>query len=115
MPIPNGVFAENCYLVIDERAGECAIVDPGEEAGLILHKVRASGARPVAILNSLRFGALEDARTRFLLGGVVGGIGHYGNCFGCPTVGGEISFDAGSESAANVIALRPVPVTAQAI
>ena len=49
VPIPNGVFAENCYLVIDERAGECAIVDPGEEAGLILHKVRASGAKTVAI------------------------------------------------------------------
>ena len=47
--IPNGVFMENCYLVIDEAARECAIVDPGEEAGLILNKVRASGARPVAI------------------------------------------------------------------
>jgi hydroxyacylglutathione hydrolase len=49
VPIPNGVFAENSYLVVDERAGECTIVDPGEEAGLILHKVRESGARPVAI------------------------------------------------------------------
>lgn len=47
--IPNGMFAENCYLVIDEQAGECAIVDPGEEAGLILHKVAESGAKPVAI------------------------------------------------------------------
>ena len=47
--IPNGVFAENCYLVIDEDAHECAIVDPGEEAGLILHKIAASGARPTAI------------------------------------------------------------------
>ena len=47
--IPNGIFAENCYLVVDEAAGECAIVDPGEEAGLILHKVQESGARPVAI------------------------------------------------------------------
>ncbi|HTI04460.1 MAG TPA: MBL fold metallo-hydrolase [Gemmatimonadales bacterium] len=49
VPIPNGTFAENSYLVIDEQAGECAIVDPGEEAGLILHKVRASGTKPVAI------------------------------------------------------------------
>jgi len=49
VPIPNGMFAENCYLVVDERAGECAIVDPGEEAGLILHKVEESGAKPVAI------------------------------------------------------------------
>jgi glyoxylase-like metal-dependent hydrolase (beta-lactamase superfamily II) len=47
--IPNGVFAENCYLVIDEQARECAIVDPGEEAGLILHKVQETGATPVAI------------------------------------------------------------------
>ena len=47
--IPNGAFLENCYLVVDETAGECAIVDPGEEAGLILHKVEQAGARPVAI------------------------------------------------------------------
>lgn len=47
--IPNGQFVENCYLVVDERAGECAIVDPGEEAGLILHKLAATGAKPVAI------------------------------------------------------------------
>jgi hydroxyacylglutathione hydrolase len=47
--IPNGVFAENCYLIVDEEAGECAIVDPGEEAGLILHKVKETGAKPVAI------------------------------------------------------------------
>ncbi|HWC74842.1 MAG TPA: MBL fold metallo-hydrolase [Gemmatimonadales bacterium] len=49
VPIPNGVFAENCYLVVDEEARECAIVDPGEEAGLILHKVQETAARPVAI------------------------------------------------------------------
>jgi hydroxyacylglutathione hydrolase len=47
--IANGAFVENCYLVIDEAAAECAIVDPGEEAGLILHKVEQAGARPVAI------------------------------------------------------------------
>jgi glyoxylase-like metal-dependent hydrolase (beta-lactamase superfamily II) len=47
--IPNGVFAENSYLVVDEHAAECAIVDPGEEAGLILHKVQETGAKPVAI------------------------------------------------------------------
>jgi hydroxyacylglutathione hydrolase len=47
--IPNGQFVENCYLVVDEAAAECAIVDPGEEAGLILHKVAAAGAKPVAI------------------------------------------------------------------
>jgi len=47
--IPNGPFVENCYLVVDEPARECAVVDPGEEAGLILHKVAATGAKPVAI------------------------------------------------------------------
>ena len=47
--IPNGVFAENCYLVVDEQARGCAIVDPGEEAGLILHKVEETGAQLVAI------------------------------------------------------------------
>jgi phosphoribosylformylglycinamidine synthase len=51
------------------------------------------GARPVALLNSLRFGPLTDPRTRYLFGGVVAGIGGYGNCIGVPTVGGEIAFD----------------------
>jgi len=63
--------------------------------GGILRDIFTMGARPVAILDSLRFGAFDDARTQFLLGGVVGGIGHYGNCFGTPTVGGEITFDPG--------------------
>jgi glyoxylase-like metal-dependent hydrolase (beta-lactamase superfamily II) len=47
--IPNGQFLENCYLVIDEAARECAVVDPGEEAEMILHKLRETGATPVAI------------------------------------------------------------------
>ncbi len=47
--IPNGRFAENCYLVIDEPRGECAIIDPGEEAGLIAHKLEAAGVKPVGI------------------------------------------------------------------
>ncbi len=51
------------------------------------------GARPIAALNSLRFGELDNPRTKFLLNGVVEGISHYGNCFGVPTVGGEIYFD----------------------
>ncbi|MFN8247020.1 MAG: AIR synthase related protein [Ferruginibacter sp.] len=51
------------------------------------------GARPIASLNSLRFGNLQDAKTQHLLAGVVHGIGHYGNCFGVPTVGGEIYFE----------------------
>ena len=51
------------------------------------------GARPIAALNSLRFGNLESARTRQIFTGVVSGIAHYGNCFGVPTVGGEVFFD----------------------
>jgi len=47
--IPNGQFVENCYLVIDDAGGECAIIDPGEEAGLIAHQVAAAGVNPVAI------------------------------------------------------------------
>lgn len=47
--IPNGQFAENCYLVIDEAARQCAVIDPGEEGGLIVHTLRAAGAEPVAI------------------------------------------------------------------
>ena len=47
--IPNGLFAENCYLVIDEPSGECAVIDPGEEAGLIVHKLGVAGAKPVGI------------------------------------------------------------------
>jgi phosphoribosylformylglycinamidine synthase len=51
------------------------------------------GARPVASLNSLRFGNLKSDKTQHLLSGIVHGIGHYGNCFGVPTVGGEIYFE----------------------
>jgi hydroxyacylglutathione hydrolase len=47
--IPNGRFAENCYLVLDEPSGEAAVIDPGEEAGLILHKLSGAGGRAVAI------------------------------------------------------------------
>ncbi len=61
--------------------------------GGILRDIFTMGARPIAILNSLRFGSLEDARTRRLLNGVVAGISHYGNCVGVPTVGGEVYFD----------------------
>lgn len=61
--------------------------------GGILRDIFTMGARPIAILNSLRFGNLEDARTRRIFQGVVAGISHYGNCIGVPTVGGEIYFD----------------------
>ena len=61
--------------------------------GGILRDIFTMGARPIAILNSLRFGPPDDARNRRLLEGVVAGIGGYGNAFGCPTVGGEVVFD----------------------
>src|SRR3954447_14232324 len=61
--------------------------------GGIHRDIFTMGARPVASLNSLRFGNLEEAKTQHLLAGVVHGIGHYGNCFGVPTVGGEIYFE----------------------
>jgi phosphoribosylformylglycinamidine synthase subunit PurL len=61
--------------------------------GGIHRDIFTMGARPVAALNSLRFGNLKEAKTQHLLGGVVHGIGHYGNCFGVPTVGGEIYFE----------------------
>jgi phosphoribosylformylglycinamidine synthase len=62
--------------------------------GGILRDVFTMGARPIAMLNSLRFGSPDHPRTRHLLAGVVGGIGGYGNCVGVPTVGGECQFHA---------------------
>src|SRR5436189_5074778 len=61
--------------------------------GGIHRDIFTMGARPIASLNSLRFGNLNEAKTQHLLTGVVHGIGHYGNCFGVPTVGGEIYFE----------------------
>src|SRR5215467_11394232 len=65
--------------------------------GGILRDIFTMGARPVAAMNSLRFGSLDDPRNgrrnRSLLAGVVDGIAHYGNAFGVPTVGGEVAFD----------------------
>jgi phosphoribosylformylglycinamidine synthase len=63
--------------------------------GGILRDVFTMGARPIASLNSLRFGSTAHPRTPYLVRGVVGGIGHYGNCIGVPTVGGEVYFDPG--------------------
>ena len=61
--------------------------------GGIQRDIFTMGARPIASLNSLRFGNLKDKKTQRLLSGVVRGIGHYGNCFGVPTVGGEVYFE----------------------
>ncbi len=62
--------------------------------GGILRDIFTMGARPVAILDSLRFGEPDDEKMRYLIDGVVAGIAGYGNCMGIPTVGGEIYFDA---------------------
>jgi phosphoribosylformylglycinamidine synthase II len=92
---------------VDIGDGQCAIfkmeshnhpsyIEPYQGAatgvGGILRDVFTMGARPIAALNSLRFGDPGHARTRGLLHGVVAGIGGYGNCFGVPTVGGEVMF-----------------------
>jgi phosphoribosylformylglycinamidine synthase subunit PurL len=61
--------------------------------GGILRDVFALGARPIAVLDSLRFGELESERSRYLFDHVVAGIGHYGNSIGVPTVGGEVYFE----------------------
>src|SRR6202050_248509 len=96
--------------VVDIGDGLCAVfkieshnhpsfVDPFQGAatgvGGILRDIFTMGARPIASMDSLKFGSLDHPRTRYLLGGVVGGIGGYGNCVGVPTVGGEVMFDAG--------------------
>ena len=61
--------------------------------GGILRDIFTMGARPIAVLDALRFGDPADVRTRHLVDGVVGGVGGYGNCVGIPTVGGELVFD----------------------
>ncbi len=62
--------------------------------GGIIRDIFTMGARPVLCMNSLRFGRLEEPRSRAILRGVVEGIAHYGNCMGIPTVGGEVYFDS---------------------
>ncbi len=72
-------------------------VEPFEGAatgvGGIVRDILAMGARPIALLDSLRFGPLTSPRSRHLFAGAVDGIGHYGNCIGVPTVGGEVAFE----------------------
>ena len=65
--------------------------------GGIMRDIFTMGARPIAALNSLRFGSLDDSRVKYLFDGVVRGIGDYGNCFGVPTVAGEVYFNKSYE------------------
>ncbi|GAA3317401.1 hypothetical protein GCM10020331_016040 [Ectobacillus funiculus] len=84
------------YLKIESHNHPSAI-EPYQGAatgvGGIIRDVFSMGARPIAILNSLRFGELETPRVKYLFEEVVAGIAGYGNCIGIPTVGGEIQFD----------------------
>lgn len=76
-------------------------VEPFEGAatgvGGIIRDIFTMGARPIALLDSLRFGDLTNPRNRYLAKAVIGGIGHYGNCVGVPTVGGEFVIDSSYE------------------
>jgi len=80
--------------------------------GGILRDIFAMGARPVAVLDALRFGPLEHPRTRYLLAGVVDGIASYGNAVGVPTVGGDLAFHDGylENPLVNVMALGILPI-----
>jgi len=82
--------------------------------GGIVRDVLSMGARPAALLDPLRFGGLDDERNRYLFGGVVAGIGGYGNCIGVPTVGGEVKFADchGANPTVNVMCLGFVPADA---
>ena len=95
--------------VVDIGDGDCVVfkmeshnhpsyIEPYQGAatgvGGILRDVFTMGARPIAAMNALRFGAPEHHKTRHLVSGVVAGVGGYGNSFGVPTVGGEVNFDA---------------------
>ncbi|MET0575760.1 MAG: phosphoribosylformylglycinamidine synthase subunit PurL [Mesorhizobium sp.] len=95
--------------VVDIGDGDCVVfkmeshnhpsyIEPYQGAatgvGGILRDVFTMGARPIAAMNALRFGAPDHPKTRHLVAGVVAGVGGYGNSFGVPTVGGEVNFDA---------------------
>ena len=95
--------------VVDIGDGDCVVfkmeshnhpsfIEPYQGAatgvGGILRDVFTMGARPIASMNALRFGAPDHPKTRHLVSGVVAGVGGYGNAFGVPTVGGEVNFDA---------------------
>ncbi|MBI4642103.1 MAG: phosphoribosylformylglycinamidine synthase II, partial [Candidatus Tectomicrobia bacterium] len=84
-----------CFKV--ESHNHPSAVEPYQGAatgvGGIIRDIFTMGARPIALLDSLRFGSLTSARSRYLFGGVVAGIAGYGNAIGIPTVGGEVYFD----------------------
>src|SRR5574337_1413503 len=86
-----------CVVFKMESHNHPSFIEPYQGAatgvGGILRDIFTMGARPVASLNSLRYGSVDHPRPRYLVSGVVAGIGGYGNCIGVPTLGGEIFFD----------------------
>ncbi len=86
-----------CVVMKIESHNHPSAVEPYQGAatgvGGIVRDIFAMGARPVALLDSLRFGPLDSTHNRYLFEGVVAGIGGYGNCLGIPTVGGEVYFE----------------------
>src|SRR5207245_5511705 len=86
-----------CVVMKIESHNHPSAVEPYQGAatgvGGIVRDIFAMGARPIALLDSLRFGPLSDPHNRYLFEGVVSGIGGYGNCLGIPTVGGEVVFE----------------------
>jgi phosphoribosylformylglycinamidine synthase len=86
-----------CVVMKIESHNHPSAIEPYEGAatgvGGIVRDIFAMGARPIAILDSLRFGPLDDSQNRYLFSGVVAGISGYGNCLGIPTVGGEVVFE----------------------
>lgn len=85
-----------CIVMKMESHNHPSAIEPYEGAatgvGGIVRDIFTMGARPIALLNSLRFGPLDEPRNRYLLGGVVSGIAGYGNCLGIPDVAGEVYF-----------------------
>ena len=88
----------DCVVFKMESHNHPSYIEPYQGAatgvGGILRDVFTMGARPIAAMNALRFGAPDHPKTRHLVAGVVSGVGGYGNSFGVPTVGGEVNFDA---------------------
>ncbi|MFH1868738.1 MAG: phosphoribosylformylglycinamidine synthase subunit PurL [Candidatus Omnitrophota bacterium] len=93
-----GIIVDNLAIIFKmESHNHPSQIEPKQGAatgvGGIIRDIFTAGARPIALLNSLRFGPLSEPYNRYLLRGVVDGIQFYGNCLGVPTVGGEIYFD----------------------
>ncbi|MCH8814832.1 MAG: phosphoribosylformylglycinamidine synthase subunit PurL [Chloroflexi bacterium] len=105
-----------CLVMKIESHNHPSAIEPYQGAatgvGGIVRDIFAMGARPIALLDSLRFGPLDEARNRYLFEGVVAGISGYGNCLGIPTVGGEVVFEEAysSNPLVNVMCVGVAPI-----